>query len=1050
MIWRLEYCNKFGDTGRLDIQRGSATPVEIVEGTDTPFMLSYELEDNSKKGYIMSSFADISIFETPTFNIDELKTSNETELSVKWYINSVLKWSGYVVPDFFSRDIGSPAIINMSASDRLSSLKNATISITDEYVTLSSVLEQCLVKTGLSLTISSTVDFTTEGVNVLDVYAVAERLKDLKGNSISCYGILRSILVLTNSTIRQREGGWTIYNKIQHELLPSSVTFDEVHKGAKREIQPVIASVGAFQEFGGARLYPPNHSFANDGASWNSSTTPAFATEFDSRNIEFQTETGPAIFGGATDQNQLINRNLFNQSATSIGQTASLSSSYFEVPFDDFARNIDFKLEINTRSVSGSTAYFAITYEASGFLRYLTQNGEWVSNFEVIEIEYAGYRGAWTVDDITTIEGVLLPNRLASNPPETLTVYILGVSRPLAPSARIVAIRSVKAIFPDTADKGKGILYKTEQIGNFSKRSDPETTIFGDYIRSGLNGYFYRYRRDERTILHRLDAGEYIPTSSWTTATDPAAGELPLLQHVSRQTSRMFGVAHDILSAVLDAQDFDPLDVFENCSGEKYVVVSSSFDFLRSTIEVELEQIAYGILDRRDFIYSYFGDTEKDGVGSISGISDSGGASSTSSGSFLDRFFEIVNNGTDNEYLRANVSIASMKELMAWAEDPNMPASLWDSMPYATPTTVGGVKVGANLSIDPVTGVLSADGGGTGTGFDATLDYNPSGDWNFSGVVTLSGSAVATQGWSATQFLATALKGANNGLAELDAQGRVPAAQLPSYVDDVLEYPLVSNFPTTGESGKIYVASTSNLTYRWTGTAYVEISKSLALGETSATAYRGDRGATAYTHSQASGNPHGTTFAQLASKPTTLAGFGITDAVSSTGTAYNSSRLGGVLAADYLRRNVIESVSRSWTFETNDGLVNISPTGWRVAARASLNIRSKTDNPAELNLTHAEGADLRGWQLSGRGTAQNGELHLYSHTNAAYGLQLTINKDGDITPSGHYRLSDKWSIGFNGTNNDLEFFGSDGAKKAMIDQSGNLYSTGEVTAFSTR
>ena len=72
--------------------------------------------------------------------------------------------------------------------------------------------------------------------------------------------------------------------------------------------------------------------------------------------------------------------------------------------------------------------------------------------------------------------------------------------------------------------------------------------------------------------------------------------------------------------------------------------------------------------------------------------------------------------------------------------------------------------------------------------------------------------------------------------------GKVPSAQLPAFVDDVLEYDSVSAFPTTGEDGKIYVAKDTNLTYRWSGTQYVEISKSLALGETSETAYPGDKG----------------------------------------------------------------------------------------------------------------------------------------------------------------------------------------------------------------
>lgn len=85
-------------------------------------------------------------------------------------------------------------------------------------------------------------------------------------------------------------------------------------------------------------------------------------------------------------------------------------------------------------------------------------------------------------------------------------------------------------------------------------------------------------------------------------------------------------------------------------------------------------------------------------------------------------------------------------------------------------------------------------------------------------------------------------KGAPNGLASLNESGIIPSAQLPSYVDDVIEVNTFSNLPGTGESGKIYIVRDTNLTYRWSGTNYVEISKSLALGETSSTAYSGDKG----------------------------------------------------------------------------------------------------------------------------------------------------------------------------------------------------------------
>lgn len=111
--------------------------------------------------------------------------------------------------------------------------------------------------------------------------------------------------------------------------------------------------------------------------------------------------------------------------------------------------------------------------------------------------------------------------------------------------------------------------------------------------------------------------------------------------------------------------------------------------------------------------------------------------------------------------------------------------------------------------------------------------------------------------------------GVASGIATLGSDGKVPSAQLPSFVDDVIDSYVVAGATAlsagwlsatsggsalTPETGKIYVVLSEgdyqNKTYRWSGTTYVEISQSLALGETSSTAYRGDRGKAAYDHSQ--------------------------------------------------------------------------------------------------------------------------------------------------------------------------------------------------------
>ena len=131
---------------------------------------------------------------------------------------------------------------------------------------------------------------------------------------------------------------------------------------------------------------------------------------------------------------------------------------------------------------------------------------------------------------------------------------------------------------------------------------------------------------------------------------------------------------------------------------------------------------------------------------------------------------------------------------------------------------------------------------------------------------TLTGGDILRWNSTTLRFETFNITTALAGKADL-VGGKIPTSQLPSYVDDVLEYANLAAFPATGETGKIYVALNTNLTYRWSGTAYVEISKSLALGETADTAYRGDRGKTAYDHSQTTGNPHGTTATQVSNTP---------------------------------------------------------------------------------------------------------------------------------------------------------------------------------------
>lgn len=144
--------------------------------------------------------------------------------------------------------------------------------------------------------------------------------------------------------------------------------------------------------------------------------------------------------------------------------------------------------------------------------------------------------------------------------------------------------------------------------------------------------------------------------------------------------------------------------------------------------------------------------------------------------------------------------------------------------------------------------------------------------------------------------------------------GVIPSYQLPSYVDDVLNFPNLASFPVVGEDGKIYIAEDVNKTYRWGGSSYVEIGVGgVALGETYSTAYRGDRGKIAYDHSQSQGNPHNTTTSNI-NEGTRL--YFTDDRVRATSLTGLSTATGGVISAT---DTVLGSLGKLQNQITNSG-----------------------------------------------------------------------------------------------------------------------------------
>lgn len=154
-------------------------------------------------------------------------------------------------------------------------------------------------------------------------------------------------------------------------------------------------------------------------------------------------------------------------------------------------------------------------------------------------------------------------------------------------------------------------------------------------------------------------------------------------------------------------------------------------------------------------------------------------------------------------------------------QDISLPEAVAYSLPTASASVLGGIKVGSGLAIsNSVLSVGTLNQSTTGNAATATKLQTPCTialTGKVTGSVSFDGSANATITTTVTGL------GAANGIATLDSNGQVPSTQLPSYVDDVLEYANVAAFPASGVAGKIYVETAGNTTYRWGGTGYVKI-----------------------------------------------------------------------------------------------------------------------------------------------------------------------------------------------------------------------------------
>ncbi len=239
------------------------------------------------------------------------------------------------------------------------------------------------------------------------------------------------------------------------------------------------------------------------------------------------------------------------------------------------------------------------------------------------------------------------------------------------------------------------------------------------------------------------------------------------------------------------------------------------------------------------------------------------------------------------------------------------------------------------------------------------------------GRVTAGTNPTTLAGYGITDAINLSARGVANGVATLDAAGLVPANQLPSYVDDVVEFANLASFPAVGEASKIYVAVDSNRVYRWSGSGYIwvnsaagtsdasvalatartiaisgdgvwsvvfdgsaNVSSDLTLSATGVTAGTYNNTATSITPFTVDAKGRLTSvggavlitpaWTSITDKPTTLAGYGITDAQALDADLSAIAALTGT--SGLLRKTAADT----WSLDTNGYLTgnqNITVTG---------------------------------------------------------------------------------------------------------------------------
>lgn len=668
--YAIQYETIHGVQQRLEMYRADYVgPVIPLTGIGEVVRITYK--DSSRiDDEISTSNATLSLLETGSFKYSDVFTSDERSFKVMYKVGGELKWSGWMLPEFGNKNYKGSTTVELSATDSLSTLKNIQYARLDgEFYygrqSLLEVVKNCLAFTDLELDIHLHNDLSclewsdapsNDVNNVLSAtYVHSERFKDGEGGFMNCFDILKNIMTMISSTLRQEDGHWSIFNWMQraqqvgfiHRYLPDGMyqgtdpivpSKQQVGAGIGKsdivniseEITPVFYNTEVFSEHGPYLSLVKNTEFQN----YRFPTSSYDDWEAVGGIVVEPTPNEVSQYNGNGTVHRYRNTGMHPPRIVSeyvgpISTGPHLRSSPFSLLQGE-------KLNIKMGLVGFPDDRLVITVEAGGY--FLHDDGQWITGG-------------------SNSNGVIfkLPNRRPPSGPISQVSQRFEITTSEHPSGATNAefriyghrdggdpnryemnILSLEISKEEGNVKlSKGIIFSTVNAGTYSYVPEQKLTIFSDYVASGIS-YFKNVDRVRPPAIANSTVSNIVgnlsstlknrddePTENWNRFEVEEEAYLNLI--ATRSIALAYGKVSKVFSADIINPEFNVATAFEFDAHENQVFLftGGSFNSRSGVISgrwamINLEQ---GPID--EAVYSKFNDSSDKGSG-VTGNSSSG------------------------------------------------------------------------------------------------------------------------------------------------------------------------------------------------------------------------------------------------------------------------------------------------------------------------------------------------------------------------------------------------------------------------------------------